>query len=299
MMYNDAIFKNYKRKIKVLDFVSLQNKTISFIGGGNMARAIIDGLLLADKTHQLNLTLCVSDQNADKRADFITKGVQAVEPEQASQIIRPSDVVVLAVKPQVMRQVCAQIAPALSNQLVLSVAAGLSVETLVKFLQGYQKIVRCMPNLPASVGLGASGLFAQGVDDADRHMAQAIMQASGISIWVEDESLLHAVTAVAGSAPAYFFYVLEHMIQKAVQMGLSDKDAHSLAVQSLRGAGLLAKDQDPSILREQVTSKGGTTAAALECLYANKVGESFSQAMQACSDRSLELGLLLDNNSEA
>lgn len=275
------------------DFEYLQNKTISFIGGGNMANAIIDGLLKVKHSQDIQISLCVSESDENKRRAFEQKGVSAVSPNDAQHIIQPADVIILAVKPQVMREVTASIKPFLSNQLVLSIAAGLSVDTLSQMLGGYMRLVRCMPNLPASVGLGAAGLYANDICKQDKYMVQSIMQASGVVAWVEDENLLHAVTAVAGSAPAYFFYLLEHMIDKAVQMGLSDCDAHTLAVQSLFGAAALAKNNDPATLRQQVTSQGGTTAAALESLYANKVGEAFADAMQACSDRSVELGAVL------
>lgn len=272
------------------DFSTLNGKTISFIGGGNMAHAIIDGLLQAKNQHNLALTLCVSDSDDDKQAKFRDKGLIATNPDNAHQIIKGADVVVLAVKPQIMHQVAGSIAPYLQQQTVLSIAAGLSIQALSHMLGGYDKIVRCMPNLPASKGFGASGLYAFDVSDEVRLMTQNIMQASGKVSWVEDESLLHAVTAVAGSAPAYFFYVLENMIAKAVEMGLSPEDAHTLAVQSMRGAAALAEDNNPAVLREQVTSKGGTTAAALDSLYHDNVGDAFARAMQACSDRSFELG---------
>lgn len=277
----------------VNNFSELNSKNIAFIGGGNMAGAIIDGLLKARSEQDLDLSLAVSDTDEAKRAQFAAKGVQAVSPDQASGIITQADVVVLAVKPQVMREVAQSVAPYLTSQLVLSVAAGLSVATLSQMLDGYANIVRCMPNLPASRGFGASGLFADAVNDSERAMAEKVMQASGITAWVQDEDLLHAVTAVAGSAPAYFFYVLENMIAKAIDMGLSPDDAHALAVQSLSGAGALAVDQNPATLREQVTSKGGTTAAALDSLYSDNVGAAFARAMQACSDRSVELGRVL------
>lgn len=236
------------------DFSMLNGKTISFIGGGNMAHAIIDGLLQAKNQHNLALTLCVSDSDDDKQAKFRDKGLIATNPDNAHQIIEGADVVVLAVKPQIMHQVAGSIAPYLQQQTVLSIAAGLSIQALSHMLGGYDKIVRCMPNLPASKGFGASGLYAFDVSDEVRLMTQNIMQASGKVSWVEDESLLHAVTAVAGSAPAYFFYVLENMIAKAVEMGLSPEDAHTLAVQSMRGAAALAEENNPAVLREQVTS---------------------------------------------
>lgn len=278
------------------DFLQLNGKTISFIGGGNMARAIIDGLLKAKREHNLSLNLCVSNRSPEKLVAFAEKGVTTATPDTAADIVKNADVVVLAVKPQMMREACLPLAELLSTQTVLSVAAGLSVDTLSDMLGGYQKIVRCMPNLPSSVGLGASGMYAKAVDDEVRQLTDAIMKTSGITAWVDDENLLHAVTAVAGSAPAYFFYVLENMIAKAVEMGLSADDAHALAVQSLAGAGELARHQNPAVLREQVTSKGGTTAAALGSLYDNQVGQAFAQAMQACSDRSVELGVILSQS---
>lgn len=278
------------------DFQQLNGKTISFIGGGNMASAIIEGLLKAKREHNLTLDLCVSDQSEEKLAFFAEQGLKTATPDTAAEIVKDADVVVLAVKPQVMREACLPLMALMSSQVVLSVAAGLSVDTLSEMLGGYQNIVRCMPNLPASVGLGASGMFAKAVDQETCQLTDAIMRASGITAWVQDENLLHAVTAVAGSAPAYFFYVLENMIAKAVEMGLSANDAHALAVQSLAGAGELARHQNPAILREQVTSKGGTTAAALNSLYDNQVGQAFAQAMQACSDRSVELGQILSQS---
>lgn len=278
------------------NFQVLNGKHILFIGGGNMARAIIDGLLRAKAAHALSVQISVSDRNADKRADFEQKGVQAVAPEAANSLIGAADVVVLAVKPQTMREACAAFADLLDGQLVLSVAAGLSVATLADMLGGHRNIVRCMPNLPASIGLGASGLYAAGVAQDLRDLSEVIMAASGITAWVDDENLLHAVTAVAGSAPAYFFYVLEQMIAKAVAMGLDHDTAHALAVQSMAGAAELAKHADPAVLRQQVTSKGGTTAAALDSLYADEVGSAFAKAMQACNDRSVELGEILSQS---
>lgn len=270
------------------NFQSLQGKTIVFIGGGNMARAIIMGLLSAKQRHHLDLTVGVSDHNDEKLADFAKLGVLTATPDTAHELIKMADVVVLAVKPQVIVEVAPSLAPYLGDKLVLSVLAGVSVAKLSGLL-GTSNIVRTMPNLPASIGAGATGLFA-GVSDDQKAIATAIMASSGITVWVQQEELLHAVTAVAGSAPAYFFYVMEHMVEQAVSMGLSADDAKLLASQSLIGAGLLAKEGDPATLRTQVTSKGGTTAQALAVLGETEVGKSFAKAMQACADRSRELG---------
>ncbi|OOR89781.1 pyrroline-5-carboxylate reductase [Moraxella caviae] len=272
------------------DFQVLKDKTITFIGGGNMAGAIIDGLLAVRAAHDLPFTIAVSDRNADKLAVFDKKGVQTCQPDGVQTFIERADVLVLAVKPQVMLDMCRALPAKLDKQVVLSVAAGLPVSALGEAL-GCENIVRSMPNLPSAVGLGATGLFAkENVSDDDRALAEAVMRAVGITTWVHDEAQMHTITAVAGSAPAYFFYVLENMIAKAVAMGLDEKDAHAFAVQSMIGAGELAKAGDPATLRAQVTSKGGTTAAALAVLAEQGVGEAFGSAMQACADRSCELG---------
>lgn len=275
----------------------LSAKTISFIGGGNMASAIIDGLLKLKAQTGLDFEICVSDRNAPKRDAFIAKGVQAVEPSCANKIIERADVIVLSVKPQVMGDVCQSIAPYLSHQLVLSVAAGLSVDVIADMLGGYKRIVRSMPNLPSAIGLGATGLYAKDVSQADKDLADAIMSASGLTVWVDDEILMHAVTAAAGSAPAYFFYILKHMIAKACDLGLNEADAKALCIQALIGAGELAKTNCPSVLQDQVTSKGGTTAAALAVFDEKNMGKIVKDAMTACANRSQELGEILSKTN--
>lgn len=275
----------------------LSGKTISFIGGGNMTSAIVDGLLKLKEDIGVDFEICVSDRNPPKCDAFTAKGVTAVSPEQAHEIISRADVVVLSVKPQVMAEVCQDVVPHLSDQLVLSVAAGLSVRTLSDILGGYRRIVRSMPNLPLAIGLGATGLYAAGVSAEDRKLADAIMRVSGITTWVDDEELMHAVTAVAGSAPAYFFYMLEHMIAQAFKMGLDTHDAKALAIQTIIGAGELAKTGDPSTLREQITSKGGTTAAALAVFNEQNMGQTIQDGMAACVNRSRELGEMLSKSN--
>lgn len=275
----------------------LSGKTISFIGGGNMTSAIVDGLLKLKKETSVNFEICVSDRNPPKCDAFTAKGVTAVSPAQADEIISRADVVVLSIKPQVMAEVCQDVVPHLSDQLVLSVAAGLSVRTLSDILGGYQRIVRSMPNLPLAIGLGATGLYATDVSAKDKELADAIMRASGITTWVDDEELMHTVTAVAGSAPAYFFYMLEHMIAQASKMGLNANDAKALAIQTMIGAGELAKTGDPSTLREQITSKGGTTAAALAVFNEQNMGQTIQEGMAACVNRSRELGEMLSKSN--
>lgn len=274
------------------DFQALNGKSIVFIGGGNMAKAIIYGLLNAKTTHNLTLTIGVSDKHDEKLAEFAKQGVLTATPDTAHGLIEGADVVVLAVKPQVLADVAPTLAPYVANKLVLSVLAGVSVHALSCAL-GTASVVRAMPNLPASVGQGATGLYAPAdIDETSRALCEAVMASCGVAVWVADEDKLHAVTAVSGSAPAYFFYVLEHMTAEAVAMGLSDKVAHQLAVQSMIGAGELAKTGNPTALREAVTSKGGTTAQAIASLDSDDVGGAFGRAMRACYERSVELGKL-------
>lgn len=275
-----------------VNFKHLNGKNIVFIGGGNMARAIVQGLLNAKQTYELDLSVGVSDKNAPKREAFAVQGVAVASPESAHTLIAHADVVVLAFKPQVAKEVAPSLAPHLADKLVLSVMAGIGVDKLSEYF-GTSRIVRAMPNLPASIGKGATGLYAN-VSETDKALAQAVMASTGLTVWVDDEAKLHAVTAVAGSAPAYFFYVLEAMIEKACQMGLDADDAKRLAVASMIGAGELvnASADSPATLREQVTSKGGTTAMAIQTFNEEGVNIAFGKAMQACYERSAELGQL-------
>lgn len=274
------------------DFQALNGKSIVFIGGGNMAKAIIYGLLNAKTVHNLTLTVGVSDKHDEKLAEFAKQGVLTATPDTAHGLIEGADVVVLAVKPQVLAEVAPTLAPYVADKLVLSVLAGVSVHALSCAL-GTASVVRAMPNLPASVGQGATGLYAPAdIDETSRALCEAVMASCGVAVWVADEDKLHAVTAVSGSAPAYFFYVLEHMTAEAVAMGLSAKVAHELAVQSMIGAGMLAKTGNPTALREAVTSKGGTTAQAIDSFNRDGVGDAFGRAMRACYERSVELGKL-------
>ncbi len=276
------------------DFRALNGKTVVFIGGGNMAGAMIEGLLCTKKTHDLTLNIGVSEKCPDKQEVFAKKGLMTTTPEMAHTLINQADVVVLAVKPQMLHEVAPSLAPHLADKLVLSVLAGVPSAVLSNTLACNQ-VVRAMPNLPAAIGQGATGLYAdEGVNQASQDVCTAIMSSCGLVAWVHDEAHLHAVTAVAGSAPAYFFYVLEHMIAQATAMGLSAEDAHRLAVQSMVGAGELARNGDPHTLRENVTSKGGTTAEALASLQDDDVGNAFRRAMMACYERSVTLGQLFD-----
>ncbi|WP_286741257.1 pyrroline-5-carboxylate reductase [Psychrobacter sp. UBA3068] len=268
----------------------LDNKKISFIGGGNMAQALISGLVSCGI--QPNL-ITVADPSSDAREQLAAKGLNTVDPTaDSTAAIVDADIVVLAVKPQVMKAVVGAFADALDNQLVISVAAGLSTEILSGMLNGYRNIVRAMPNTPAMIQMGATGLY--GTDDISaeqKELATAVMEASGLVMWVDNEEHMHAVTAVSGSAPAYMFYFIESMVDGAIALGLDKEQASALAMQTMLGAAKMAMGSDdaPAELRRKVTSPNGTTQAAIESMQGNEIGRQIGEAMQACYDRSQAL----------
>lgn len=268
----------------------LNNKKISFIGGGNMAQALISGLLGCGVKPE---SITVADPSEDIRQQLDAKGLNTVDPTaDAKAAVKDADLVVLAVKPQVMKAVVSGFTDVLDKQLVMSVAAGLSTDILATMLGGYQNIVRAMPNTPAMIQMGATGLYAtDSISEEQKQLATVAMEASGLVTWVEDEEQMHAVTAVSGSAPAYVFYFLESMIDKAVAQGLDKQQASKLAMQTVMGAAKMAMDSEdaPSELRRKVTSPNGTTQAAVESLQANEVGHQIGEAMQACYERSQAL----------
>lgn len=268
----------------------LDNKKISFIGGGNMAQALISGLVSCGI--QPNL-ITVADPSSDVREQLTAQGLNTVDPmTDAKAAVIDADIIVLAVKPQVMKAVVGAFAEVLDNQLIISVAAGLSTEILSAMLNGYRHIVRAMPNTPAMIQMGATGLYgADNISAAQKELATAVMEASGLVMWVENETHMHAVTAVSGSAPAYMFYFIESMVDGAVALGLDKEQASALALQTMLGAAKMAlgSDDAPSELRRKVTSPNGTTQAAIESMQANDIGHQIVEAMQACYDRSQAL----------
>jgi pyrroline-5-carboxylate reductase len=262
--------------------------SLSFIGGGNMARSLIGGLIARGVDPQ---RIVVADPLAAQleslRAAF---GVGVTQDNRAAA--EKAAVVVLAVKPQEMRKVTSGIADALAaDALIVSVAAGIRASDIQQWAKGRQ-VVRCMPNRPALQGCGMTALYAaQDVTPESRARAEQILSAVGATLWVEDESHMDAVTAVSGSGPAYFFLLIEILEQTGVRLGLSPDVAHRLAVETAYGAGTMAREasESPATLREQVTSKGGTTAAALEHLEAHGVRDIFATAIAAAARRSKEL----------
>lgn len=262
---------------------------LGFIGGGNMANAMIGGLV--GKVCQAQ-GIHVVDVNADMRARLqSTYGVSTSERIDAS--LEQMDVIVIAVKPQQMREVCEALRPHVKQQLILSIAAGIRASDIARWLGDYQNIVRTMPNTPALIGQGMTGMCAlSGVSDIQREQAQAVMRAVGSTMWFDNENLLDPVTALSGSGPAYVFFFLEAMQKAAQELGLTAEQGRELAQATFRGATELATRSDESLatLRERVTSKGGTTYAALTSMQADGVQDAIVRAIHAASKRGHELG---------
>lgn len=262
---------------------------ITFIGGGNMASAILGGLL--QQGHPAS-ALQVVEPFDEQRARLAQQFPGVALVPAAGPDMRPSDMVIWAVKPQTFREAALASAAYLVDALHLSVAAGITTDSMATWL-GTGRIVRAMPNTPALVGLGMTGLFARDeAGDEDRTLVEQVVRTTGELAWVPVEHDLDAVTALSGSGPAYVFYFLEAMRDAGENMGLSPELALQLATGTFIGAATLAQrsDDPPQILRERVTSKGGTTHAAITTLQAAKVKESFEMALEAARRRAEELG---------
>lgn len=263
--------------------------TIVFIGGGNMASAIIGGLI--NRGHPAADILVVDPNPAARTNCEQTHGVRTTPA--LDQTLAAGSACVLAVKPQVMQAVCKSIAPLVGKALIISIAAGSRIAELSKWLDGHDHLVRVMPNTPALVGLGAAGMVASAaVSAADRETALAIMSAVGIAIWLDQESDIDTVTAVTGSGPAYVFRWMEALQQSAESLGLPADKANTLVLQLVRGAAELASQSDLPLskLREQVTSPGGTTAAGLQAMNENGIAAVIDAGVKAAHQRSIELG---------
>ncbi|MDH5231372.1 MAG: pyrroline-5-carboxylate reductase [Gammaproteobacteria bacterium] len=266
----------------------MQNVKIGFIGAGNMATSLIGGMI-SDGFPAANLL--ASDHNQE-RCQWLAEQfkIQICESNQA--LLSQANIIVLAVKPQVMADVLRDLAPTPSDKLFISVAAGIPCQALQNWAQAKIAVVRTMPNTPALVGTGATGLFAnEQVSTEQREQAETIMRAVGIALWVETEDMIDTVTALSGSGPAYFFYFMEAMEQSAVNMGMDVQTAQLLTIQTALGAAKLALESDdtPAVLRQKVTSPGGTTEAALNVLAQENVHQAITQAMQAAKTRAAEL----------
>ncbi|MEJ6004688.1 pyrroline-5-carboxylate reductase [Paucibacter sp. AS339] len=261
---------------------------LAFIGGGNMASAILGGLLEGGHPRErLIVVEPYAPQRAKLAADF---GLQALAAADAS--LAQAELLMWAVKPQMFVEAAAPCAPFVAQALHLSVMAGIRSDALVQAC-GAQRIVRAMPNTPALIGRGIAGLYARPeVSDSDKRLVERVLAPTGELLWLEREQDLDAVTALSGSGPAYFFYFVEAMMAAAVEMGLSAEQGRQLALSTCAGAAALAQqsDETPATLRERVTSKGGTTYAALSSMQADGVAASIQRAVRAAQQRARELG---------
>ncbi len=271
---------------------TLNNKIITFIGAGNMSRSLISGLIQDESM----LDIRISDPNERQLSEF-QKDWQLISAFADNvQAIKGADIIVLAVKPQIMEEVCRSLTDLSSALLIISIAAGVTENNLNQWLGGTdakrRAIVRCMPNTPALVQSGMTGLYANNqVSEEQRSTAESILRAVGTTLWFKEERKLDAVTAVSGSGPAYFFLVMEAMQQAAEKMGLDAEDARLLVLQTAFGAAKLALESkdDAATLRQKVTSKGGTTEAAINTLVSGGLVELFEDALNAAEQRSQEL----------
>lgn len=267
---------------------------ITFIGGGNMATSLISGLI---STGYPGSNINVTEPDKDKGATLSRQfGIQSFTDNNLA--IEQSEIIVLAVKPQVMQEVCKDIAKQvqINKPLVISIAAGLLSKDIERWLGGNISMVRCMPNTPSLLNCGATGLFAnENVSDEQKLQADAILATAGINVWVDQESLLDAVTAVSGSGPAYYFLFMEAMQDAAKKLGLNDEQAELLTQQTALGAARMAveSDDNAATLRAKVTSKGGTTEQAINTFEENHLQDIVMQAMQAANDKAIELAELL------
>lgn len=269
--------------------------TIAFVGGGNMARSLIGGLIRSG-TPASNIV--VAEPNAELRAALARDFSVAVHADNADAA-RTADVVVLAVKPQVMKTVCIGLRAVAQARkpLIVSIAAGIRIAQLDSWLGGNLAVVRCMPNTPALIGAGATGACANArVDAAQRGLAQDILSAAGLVAWLDDETQMDTVTAISGSGPAYFFLLTEALIEAAVAQGLPRDAARELATQTCLGAGRMLREDGaaPAELRRRVTSPNGTTQAALESFAADDFAQIAKRAVAAATRRGGELSAQLD-----
>ncbi len=274
---------------------------ITFIGGGNMAQAIINGLLKKDPKEFTRKNLHVVEINPETRKKLKQLGIECFT--EAWKAIRDDDVIIFAVKPQNMQEAVADLRAkgytsgiSSFNQLIISIAAGVKLPDLMRWLKPSRRLIRAMPNTPALIGEGITALypnpFPRYVSKADIQKADIILSAVGKTIWVRNEDEMNAATAISGSGPAYVFLFMEAIEQAAAELKLPKDIAHKLVLQTFIGASKLAAESpDPlAALRERVTSKGGTTEAALKSMATDRVKEAIIRAVKAAHERARELG---------
>ncbi len=267
---------------------------LCFIGSGNMASSLIGGLLARD-FEAAQITAC--DINEDLLAKLADEFSINTSTDNISAV-KDADIVMLAIKPQVMQVVCEQLAEIENSEsrLFVSIAAGVRETDINRWLGDSRAVVRCMPNTPSLKQLGATALYANSqVDEKQKNIAQSILDAVGITVWVPEESALDAVTAISGGGPAYFFYFIELLQQAGTKLGLDADTALTLARQTALGAATMAQDDDVVDLRARVTSRKGTTEQAILSFQENRLDNLVDQATKAAYDRSAELGRELAN----
>jgi pyrroline-5-carboxylate reductase len=276
----------------------MSRSNIAIIGGGNMARAIAGGLIRSgyDPSHVL-----ISEPLAEQRDILAREFSGSTISADNNVVAADAGTLVLAVKPQILRAVCQDLQSTAqkSRPLVISIAAGPRVDDIDRWLGGNLEIVRVMPNQPALVDQGISALYANDrTDELGRILAEKVMTAVGQAVWVEKESLLDAVTAISGTGPAYFYLIIDALIQSAIRLGIEPNVARTLAVETARGAATLAaaEAESMSALIERVRSPGGTTTAAFERLDAADVRGIFDDAIEAAKNRSIELARKANDN---
>lgn len=265
---------------------------ILFLGGGNMANALIGGML---RQGFAAADIHVVDPGSEARQRLAASYTVNCHADAKTAPDAP-DVLILAVKPQQMREAVAPLVGRLGDALVISIAAGLDMAALGRWLGGHPRLVRCMPNTPALVGAGITGLCAAAaVDAAGRALAERVLRAVGSTVWIADEAQMDGVTAISGSGPAYVFLFIEALQQAAAELGFTPEQGRQLAIETVSGAAALAaaSSEPAAILRERVTSKGGTTAAALETMAARGVKDGIVAGCHAAAARGRELGQLL------
>ena len=270
----------------------MKTNKIGFIGGGNMASSLMSGLIASGHSPQ---QIWVSDINQDTLRS-LAANLKVNISESNDAVVNEVDVIVLAVKPQIMSSVAKGIAPLVQQRkaLVISIAAGINQTTLSQWLGSDTAIVRCMPNTPALVLTGATAMHANDkVSTVQRNLAETILRSVGIALWVQDENDLDAVTAVSGSGPAYYFLLMEAMEKAALELGLNETTARLLVQQTALGAAKIALEssESPELLRKRVTSPGGTTQQAIETFEQGGFTELVSKALHAARDRSIELSM--------
>jgi len=277
----------------------MSQTTISFIGAGNMARSLIGGLIADGRDAN---SIWVSDANKEQLAN-LSAGLPVHTTTSNIEAIEKANVIILAVKPQMLAQVAEELREATMGRPVLfiSVAAGVRETDINRWLGGQSAIVRTMPNTPALIQTGATALFANNqVSDAQRNQAETIMRAVGLALWVDDENQMDIVTALSGSGPAYFFLMMEALEQAATDLGLPQKTARLLALQTGFGATKMALEASDELaeLRRCVTSPGGTTERAVNSLEDNGIRELFANALKAAKTRSEELAQQFGDNNK-